>query len=94
MEGNAMSKRLENQSALVTGGGAGIGRAIAVRLASEGARVLVADINDDAAGGTVRLIGDAALRARLGQAGFERLVAHFDSAAGLDRLAAKFRARS
>ncbi len=55
-----MFKRLENQSALVTGGGAGIGRAIAIRLASEGARVLVADINEEGAGETVRLIGDSA----------------------------------
>lgn len=57
--------------------------------------LLVAPDDADAlAAALARLIGDAALRARLGQAGFERLVAHFDSAAGLDRLAAKFRARS
>ncbi len=55
-----MSKRFEGQSALVTGGGAGIGRAIAIRLASEGARVLVADINDDAAQETVQAIGEGA----------------------------------
>ena len=55
-----MSKRLEGQSALVTGAGAGIGRAIAVRLASEGAQVLVADINQDTAGETARLIGAGA----------------------------------
>jgi 3-oxoacyl-[acyl-carrier protein] reductase len=55
-----MSKRLEGQSALVTGAGAGIGRAIAVRLASEGARVLVADIDEDTARETVRLIGEGA----------------------------------
>ncbi|MFP6748007.1 MAG: SDR family oxidoreductase [Alphaproteobacteria bacterium] len=55
-----MSKRLEGQSALVTGAGAGIGRAIAIRLASEGARVLVADIDEDTARETVRLIGEGA----------------------------------
>jgi NAD(P)-dependent dehydrogenase (short-subunit alcohol dehydrogenase family) len=44
-----MAGRLEGKAALVTGAGAGIGRAIALRFAAEGARVLVSDINDDAA---------------------------------------------
>ena len=55
-----MSTRLEGQSALVTGAAAGIGRAIAVRLASEGARVLVADINGEGAAETAREIGASA----------------------------------
>ena len=42
-------KRLEERTALVTGGAHGIGRAIAKRLAAEGAKVTVVDLN--AAGG-------------------------------------------
>jgi NAD(P)-dependent dehydrogenase (short-subunit alcohol dehydrogenase family) len=41
--------RLSGKSCIVTGGGAGIGEAIAVRLAEEGAQVAVADIDGDAA---------------------------------------------
>jgi NAD(P)-dependent dehydrogenase (short-subunit alcohol dehydrogenase family) len=37
--------RLNNKTAVVTGAGAGIGRAIAIRFAMEGAKVGVADIN-------------------------------------------------
>jgi 2-hydroxycyclohexanecarboxyl-CoA dehydrogenase len=44
--------RLKNKVAVVTGAGQGIGRGIARRLADEGAKVAVADINPDTAGGT------------------------------------------
>jgi len=41
--------RLEDKRAIVTGAGAGIGGAIALRLASEGARVALADVDEEAA---------------------------------------------
>ncbi len=41
-----MSKRLEGRVAVITGAGSGIGYATAKRLASEGAKVVVADTNE------------------------------------------------
>ena len=48
--------RLRNRNAIVTGGGNGIGRAIACLFAEEGANVVVADIEEDAGKETVDLI--------------------------------------
>lgn len=53
----------ENQVALVTAAGAGIGRAIALRLAADGAAVVVSDVNDEAGAETVSLIKAAGRRA-------------------------------
>jgi len=45
--------RLEGKVAIVTGGGSGIGRGICLRFGQEGAKVVVADMNADAASGVV-----------------------------------------
>jgi rhamnulose-1-phosphate aldolase/alcohol dehydrogenase len=52
-------KPLAGRIALVTGGGSGIGRATALRLAAEGACVVVADRNGDSALEVAREIGNA-----------------------------------
>ncbi|GLF99458.1 SDR family NAD(P)-dependent oxidoreductase [Streptomyces yaizuensis] len=49
---NEWLKRFEGYAVLITGGAQGIGEGIARRLASEGARVLIADIDAEAAGKT------------------------------------------
>lgn len=51
-----MTLRHQNKRALVTGGGSGIGRETTLRLAGEGAKVLVADVNAESAGETVDLV--------------------------------------
>jgi NAD(P)-dependent dehydrogenase (short-subunit alcohol dehydrogenase family) len=50
---------LEGKVSLVTGGGAGIGRAIALRLAGDGSSVAIADINPDWAEATARQVREA-----------------------------------
>ncbi len=47
---------LQNKSGIVTGAGQGIGRAIALSYAREGAQVVVADFNEEMGRETVRLI--------------------------------------
>ncbi len=52
--------RLEGKTAIITGGGSGFGAGIARRFAQEGARVMVADINTDAAAAVAAEIGGLA----------------------------------
>jgi 3-oxoacyl-[acyl-carrier protein] reductase len=56
--------RLEGKTALVTGAGSGIGKCIAETYAKEGARVVLADINLDAAKAAARAIGNNAIAVR------------------------------
>jgi len=51
-----MTGTLQDKIALVTGGGQGLGQAICQRLAAEGAHVVVADLNSDAATTTAAAI--------------------------------------
>jgi 3-oxoacyl-[acyl-carrier protein] reductase len=56
--------KFENKVAIVTGGGGGIGRGIALRLAQEGAKLVIPDLNETGADETVdaiRQLGGQAL---------------------------------
>jgi NAD(P)-dependent dehydrogenase (short-subunit alcohol dehydrogenase family) len=55
--------KLHQRAAVITGAGSGIGRAMALRFAAEGARILAADVNAEAAEATA-----AAVRAAGGEA--------------------------
>ena len=60
-----MTGRLESKTALITGAGTGIGLGVAERFAREGARVIIADRDEDAANRAVAAIGDSARAAVL-----------------------------
>src|SRR5262245_42252897 len=55
--------QLDGKVAIVTGAAGGLGRAFALALAAEGARVVCADINRDGATETAQLINDAGFEA-------------------------------
>ena len=61
--------KLTGRSAIVTGGASGIGRACAIRLAREGAGIVIGDIRDERAAetaGLVRAAGGTAIAVHVG----------------------------
>ena len=54
-----MAERLEGRTALVTGAGSGLGRAMAKSFADEGAAVMCADLNDEGAQDTAARIAES-----------------------------------
>jgi 2-hydroxycyclohexanecarboxyl-CoA dehydrogenase len=56
-------KRFEDQVAIITGSASGIGRATALRLAAEGAAVVIADVNLEGAAGVAKSISEEGGRA-------------------------------
>ena len=78
-----MSAHLGEKVAVVTGGGSGIGRAICDRLAADGARVAVLDVNDAGAQAAADAIGGVAVRADVSDgADVERALAEAQAALG------------
>src|SRR2546430_16337638 len=60
----AAEGRLAGKNALVTGAGSGIGKAISVLFGREGAKVMAADINEEAASSVAAQIEDSGDEAR------------------------------
>ena len=58
-----MTGRLDGRVAVITGGGSGIGRATALRLAEEGARAVVVDLDTDAADAVAKEVGGLSITA-------------------------------
>ena len=64
--------RLEGKVAIVTGAGGGIGKGIVLRLAEEGAAVVVVDLDEEAAGRVVRQVEEMGQRALVCKTDFSK----------------------
>jgi 3-oxoacyl-[acyl-carrier protein] reductase len=79
-----VTKRLEGKTALITGAGSGIGRAISEAFVREGARIAVADINTESAQETVLKLSSESIMVPMDvasktsvQKGVENAITHF-----------------
>ncbi|MEO3760828.1 SDR family oxidoreductase [Mycobacterium sp. B14F4] len=83
---------LAGKAAIVTGAGAGIGLAVAERLATEGCRVLCADIDGDAADVAAAKVGSGAVAHAVDVSDEEQVIGMVDACAaafgGVDKLVA------
>lgn len=80
--------RIQGHSAIVTGGGSGMGAATARRLAAEGAKVALLDVNRDAAAALAQEIGGVALACDVSDAAsVEAAIAEARAAHGPARIA-------
>lgn len=80
-----MQERLDGRLAIVTGAGQGIGKAVALRLAQEGANVVVADINSQSAERTaeeIRALDRQALTCSVNVVMLSEIQSMVDRAAG------------
>ena len=78
-----MGFELKDSGVVITGGGGGIGAALARRFSGAGARVVVADINEEAATAVAREIGGVAVAGdAASEAGLERLIGRATSELG------------
>jgi 3-oxoacyl-[acyl-carrier protein] reductase len=57
--------RLDGKTAIVTGGGSGFGRATAVRFGAEGAKVVIAELDEEGGRETARLVAAAGSQAEV-----------------------------
>jgi 3-oxoacyl-[acyl-carrier protein] reductase len=75
--------RLQGKSAIVTGGASGFGAGIAKKFIVEGAQVMIADINGDAARDMVKVLGDSAIACTVD-------VSNNDSVAAMEQAATSY----
>jgi NAD(P)-dependent dehydrogenase (short-subunit alcohol dehydrogenase family) len=82
-----MTKRFNNKSVLVTGAGAGIGRATALAFAEEGARLLLSDVDDASGRATAQAAATRGVETEFIRADVSKAS---DCAAMVDRAVARF----
>ena len=82
----SLPRRFDNKHTLVTGGGSGIGRAIALRLASEGASVIILEQRVEAGAAVAAEIANAGGSARVVAADVANTASVRDALAGIAEL--------